>query len=165
MINITLKFQEKNIYKKVHNFQYYSTWFLAPISVSPPKSMKKVVDLLVKTPENLYGKRKKHVHWVTVVIKSFLHLNRYYHRHPMRNSHPWYQIYSNGVDNDDISQCAYVINQHHNVNPPKKILKRRQRKNVGLLLQNMKSYMSHNGHKNIPNNIMGCNPLPTMGIL
>jgi hypothetical protein len=99
-----------------------------------------------------------------VAIKSFLHLNQYYHRHPMKKSHPWYQIYSSGVDNDDISQCAYVINQHNNVNPPTKILKKRRWKNVGLLSQNMKSYISHNGHKNIPNNIMGCNPLPTMGI-
>jgi hypothetical protein len=27
MINITLKCQEKNIYKKVHSFHHYSTWF------------------------------------------------------------------------------------------------------------------------------------------
>jgi hypothetical protein len=96
--------------------------------------------------------------------KILLHLNCYYHHHPMRKSHPWCQIYSNGVDNDDINQCAYAINQRNNVNPPTKKLKRRWRKNVGLLSQTMKSYISHNGHKNIPNNIMGCSPLPTMGI-
>jgi hypothetical protein len=28
--------------------------------------MKKVIGLLVKTPKNLYGKKKKHVYWVTI---------------------------------------------------------------------------------------------------
>jgi hypothetical protein len=37
--------------------------------------MKKVVELLVMTPENVYGKKKKHVQWVMVVIKAFLHLS------------------------------------------------------------------------------------------
>jgi hypothetical protein len=164
MINITLKCQEKNICKKIHSFDHYSTWFLVPICILAPISMKKVVELLVKTPKNIYGKRKKHVCWIIVVINSFLHLTYYYHHHPMRKSHQWCQIYLNGVDNDDINQCAYVINQRNNVNPPTKRLNRRWWKNAGLLLQNMKSYISHNGHKNIQNNIMGCSPLPTMGI-
>ncbi len=36
MINITLKWQEKNICKNVHNFHHYLTWFLAPIFVFAP---------------------------------------------------------------------------------------------------------------------------------
>jgi hypothetical protein len=37
--------------------------------------MKKVVGLVVKTPKTFYDKREKHIHWVKVVIKSFLHLS------------------------------------------------------------------------------------------
>jgi hypothetical protein len=38
--------------------------------------MKKVVErLLVKILKNFYGKRKKHVYWVMVAIKAFIHLN------------------------------------------------------------------------------------------
>jgi hypothetical protein len=44
--------------------------------------MKKVVELLVKTPKNLYGKKKKHVQWVMVVIKAFLHLSHHCNNHP-----------------------------------------------------------------------------------
>ncbi len=44
-----------------------------------------------------------------------------------------------------------------------KILKRRQQKNMGLFLQDMKTNIFHNGHKNILNGIMGCSPFPTMG--
>jgi hypothetical protein len=50
--------------------------------------MNKIVGLLVKTPKNLYGKRKKHVRWVTVPIKAFLHLSRDCSKHPMRKIHP-----------------------------------------------------------------------------
>jgi hypothetical protein len=44
-----------------------------------------------------------------------------------------------------------------------KRLKRRQWKNVSLFPQDMKPCISHNGCKNIMDDIMGCNPLPTMG--
>jgi hypothetical protein len=50
--------------------------------------MKKVVRLLVKILKNLYGKRKKHVYWVTIVIKAFLHLSHHSNKHPMKKSHP-----------------------------------------------------------------------------
>jgi hypothetical protein len=36
MINITLKCQDKNICKKVHNFHHYLTWFLVPRYVFAP---------------------------------------------------------------------------------------------------------------------------------
>jgi len=36
MVDITLKCQEKNICKKVHNFHHYLTWFLAPLIVLTP---------------------------------------------------------------------------------------------------------------------------------
>ncbi len=36
---------------------------------------------------------------------------------------------------------------------------------MGLQPQNMKLCISRNGHKNIPNNIMGCNHFPTMGAM
>lgn len=49
-------------------------------------SMKKVVNLLLKTPKNLYGKRKKHVHWVIVMMKSLLHLSCHCHNHPTKKS-------------------------------------------------------------------------------
>jgi hypothetical protein len=35
---------------------------------------------------------------------------------------------------------------------------------MGLFLQDMKPYIYHNGCKCVLNSIMGCNPLPTMGI-
>jgi hypothetical protein len=51
--------------------------------------MKKIVRrLLVKILKNLYGKRKKHVYWVMVSIKAFLHLSHHYNKHPMRKNHP-----------------------------------------------------------------------------
>jgi hypothetical protein len=37
-------------------------------------------------------------------------------------------------------------------------------KECGLFLEDIKPFIFHNAHKNIPNNIMGCNALPTMGI-
>jgi hypothetical protein len=43
-------------------------------------------------------------------------------------------------------------------------LKRRRWENMGLLLQNMKPCISCDGHKNILNDIMGCNLFPTMGV-
>jgi hypothetical protein len=36
---------------------------------------------------------------------------------------------------------------------------------VGLLPQDVKPCIFHNGCKSIPNGIMGCSPLPTMGTL
>ncbi len=60
-------------------------------------SMKKVVKRLVKTPKNLYVKRKKHIHWIMIMIKSFLPLNQHCHSHPKRKSYLKYQIYLNGV--------------------------------------------------------------------
>jgi hypothetical protein len=58
-----------------------------------------------------------------------------------------------------------AINQQNNVDPLIKELKRRWPKNVGLFLQDVKPYISHNGHKNISNDIMGCSLLPTMGAM
>ncbi len=46
------------------------------------------------------------------------------------------------VDNDNIDQCANVINQQNNVNPPTRRLKRRQWKNMSLLSQNIKPCIS-----------------------
>jgi len=34
--------------------------------------MKKVLDFIVKTPKNLYGKKEKHIRCVIITIKSFL---------------------------------------------------------------------------------------------
>jgi hypothetical protein len=44
-------------------------------------------------------------------------------------------------------------------------LKGGQQKDMGLLMQNIKPCNSSNGREDIPNNIMGCNPLPTMGVI
>jgi hypothetical protein len=74
-------------------------------------SMKKVEGLLVKTLKTLYDKREKHMRWVTVTIKFFFHLSQQCHNHPMKKTCPLNQIYSNGVNNDDISQCANAIIQ------------------------------------------------------
>jgi hypothetical protein len=46
-----------------------------------------------------------------------------------------------------------------------KKLKKRWPKNVSLFQQDVKPYISHNGHKSISNGIMGCGPLPTMGAM
>jgi len=49
--------------------------------------MKKVVKkLLVKIFKNLYNKRKKHVYWVMVTIKTFLHLSHHCSKHPMKKT-------------------------------------------------------------------------------
>jgi hypothetical protein len=45
-----------------------------------------------------------------------------------------------------------------------KRLKRWWWKNMGLLPQDVKFNIFYNGCKCIPNDIMGCNPLSTMGI-
>jgi hypothetical protein len=44
-------------------------------------------------------------------------------------------------------------------------LKGGQQKDMNLPMQNMKPYNSNNEGKGIPNDIMGCNPLPTMGTM
>jgi hypothetical protein len=44
-------------------------------------------------------------------------------------------------------------------------LEKRKQKNMGLQPLNMKLDISRNGCKKIPNIIMGCNPLPTMGAI
>ncbi len=119
----------------------------------------------MKTPKNLYGKKKKHICWVMAAIKFFFHLNSHYHSHPTKKNHPWYQVCSSGINNNDTSQCVNAINQKNNVDPPTRKLKKKQRKNVGLLSQDMKPYISRNKHKNIPNDIIGCDPLPTMGTM
>jgi hypothetical protein len=95
--------------------------------------MKKVVSLLMKILKNLYGKKEKHIYWVTVTIKSFLNLSRQKHNFPMRKNRLWYQVSSSGVDNDKINQCANVINQQNNVDPPMRKLKGRQQENFMII--------------------------------
>jgi hypothetical protein len=41
----------------------------------------------------------------------------------------------NGVNNDDIGQCANTINKKHNVDSTKQRLKGKKQKNMGLLTQ------------------------------
>jgi hypothetical protein len=125
--------------------------------------MNKIIGLLVKASKNLYGKKEKHIRWVIITIKSLFHLTHQRCSHLTKKNRPWYQVCSNGVDNDNIDQCANAINQQNNVDPSMKRLKKKLRKNVGLLPQNMKIGISHNGHKNISNDIMWYSLLLTMG--
>ncbi len=87
-------------------------------------SMKKVVDLLVKTPKNLYGKRDKPIRWVIITIKSFL-LNLLVLQ-PPHEKEPLVILVGN-----DINQCVNVINQQNNINSPTIRLKRWWQKNMG----------------------------------
>jgi hypothetical protein len=59
--------------------------FCCPHHVST--AMKKIVKLLVKTSKNIYGKKKKHVRWIMVMITSFLHLSHHDYHHPMKKNH------------------------------------------------------------------------------
>lgn len=45
----------------------------------------------------------------------------------------WYQVYSNGVDNDNINQYVNVINRQNNVDPSIKKLKGRQQENFMII--------------------------------
>jgi hypothetical protein len=122
------KMNTKLIKKKAFNA------LCCPLHVST--LMQKIVDLLVKTSKNLYGKRKKHICWVTVIIKSFLHLNKHWHSHPIGKSRLWYQVCSCGVENDDINnQHANVIQWSNNVESRTKGLKKRRWMNMGLISQ------------------------------
>jgi hypothetical protein len=47
---------------------------------------------LVKTIKNLCGKRKKHVCWIKIVIKSSFPVNCYYHNRPMKKNCPYTQL-------------------------------------------------------------------------
>jgi hypothetical protein len=60
------------------------------------------------------------------------------------------------MDDDNISQCANTIWNKHNIHPPKWRLKGGWQENM-CSLTHMKLDILDNGHKNISNNIMGCN--------
>jgi len=107
--------------------------------------------------------KEKHVHYVTITIKSFLHLNCRYHRHLAKKNHPWYQIYSNGVDNDDINHVQ-MSSTNRTMSTTNKKSKEKVTKECGLFSKDIKPCIFRNGHKNIMNSNMGCSPLPTMGI-
>jgi hypothetical protein len=61
------------------------------------------------------------------------------------------------------NQCANAINFTDNVNSATRKVKGRCQDNVGLFLQTMKLDIFCNGCKSIPNDIMGYNPVRTMG--
>jgi hypothetical protein len=44
---------------------------------------------------------------IAIAIKSFLHLSHQCRNHLAKKNHLWYQIYSSGVNNDDIHQCEH----------------------------------------------------------
>jgi hypothetical protein len=69
-------------------------------------------------------------------------------------------FFSNEIDNDNIDLQGTTA-----TNPPTVKLKGGQQKDMSLLTQNMKPHISHNGSKCIPNNVVRCNPLPTMGVM
>jgi hypothetical protein len=98
-----------------------------------------------------------------IAIKSFLHLSGPCPNHPTRKGHPWYQVYSSEISNENVDHYAHVINQQ--CWPVDKKTKKRWWKNVGLFLQNMKPWISYNGHNNILNDIMGWSPLLTKGVI
>jgi hypothetical protein len=72
--------------------------------------MKEVVDPLVKTPKNLYGKREKHIYWVMVVIKAFLSLEVPVLQPPHEKELLVILSLFKWVNNDNIGQCVNAIN-------------------------------------------------------
>jgi hypothetical protein len=73
--------------------------------------MEKIVHLLMQATKNLYGKGKKHISQVLIMIKSFFCLSCHYFNHPMTWSSIWNQINLGGIGNDNIGQCANAINR------------------------------------------------------
>jgi hypothetical protein len=69
-------------------------------------------------------------------------------------------FFSNEISNDNID-----LQGANTINPPTIKLKGGQQKDMSLFTQNMKPHIFHNGGKCIPNNVVKCNPLPTMGIM
>jgi hypothetical protein len=69
-------------------------------------------------------------------------------------------LFSNEIGNDNID-----LQGANTINPPTIKLKGGQQKDMSLLTQNMKPYISCNGSKGILNNVVRCNPLPTMGVM
>lgn len=126
-------------------------------------SMNKVIGLLVKASKNLYDKKEKHIRWVIIIIKSFFHLNHQRCGHPHQKR---------ATPNTKFVQMGLPMMTSTNVQMPStnktmstasmKRLKRKLQENMDLLPQNMTIGISHSGHKNISNDIMWYNPLPTM---
>ncbi len=92
---------------------------------------------------SIFTKDFFHFQGAFLVFSSFLMCFYHIFQHSTKKSHPWYQMCSNGIDNDNIDQCANVIDQQNNVNSPTRRLKRRQWKNMSLLSQNIKPCISH----------------------
>jgi len=59
--------------------------------------------------KNFYDKEKKHIHWVPIVVKSFLCLSHHPHCHPTKWSSAWNQICSNGQQWTHRPRCKW----HH----------------------------------------------------
>jgi hypothetical protein len=91
--------------------------------------------------------------------KNHLSPNYNYHNNPMKKNSPWNQINLVGWWWQCLSTCRHhwLITQcqFHNA---KTIV--RGWKNMGLLLQNMKSHIFCNGYENIFHNIVRGRPLP-----
>jgi hypothetical protein len=65
--------------------------------------MKKIICLLVQVTKNLYGKGKKHICQMLIMIKSFC-LSHHYHNRHMKWSSTQNQILLGGINNDNIGQ-------------------------------------------------------------
>jgi len=61
----------------------------------------------IRKPLQLEG---QHVHWEPIAIKIILHLNHNYCNNPMKKNNLQNQINSNGVNDDNVYQCANTIN-------------------------------------------------------
>jgi len=81
-------------------------------------------------------------------MKSFF-LSHHCHDHLMKQCNTQNQVSYNGVNNDNIGQHVNAIKWKHNVNPLTWELKGRWRRNVGLTMCNMKTYIFCNGWKGI----------------
>jgi len=81
-------------------------YYLSHVSTT----MEKNVGLLMQTPKDLNGKRKKQVNRVSTSIKSFLFLIHYHCGHPTRQCSMQNQVHLSAVDNDNIRQLANVVN-------------------------------------------------------
>jgi hypothetical protein len=96
------------------------------------------------------------------MIKKFFCLNYDCHDNPMRNNYLQNQINSSEVSKDNVCQHIHIIDWWHNVNLMSWRLHGKGWKDMGLLFQDVKFYIFHNGHKSISYNIMWGHPLPTM---
>jgi hypothetical protein len=80
-------------------------------------------------------------------------------------NNPRNQINLREINDNNVCQCVDTIDQLHNVDLTTQRLQSKKWKDMNMLLQNIKSHMSHKNWKNISHNVIQSYPICTKCLL